>query len=621
MVKYGHNEMDLIEIFVVLPWTTSRQRKLISNDSEFCHVIEFEVHTGLGGQSCHESVVIGSENPVNIGVSMGSDKFEKLSEDGFIGGHLSDEENVSLKVGNTFESVALLKEVMVKYAIQEGFELNRIKNDGVRYIKGKHDCQIKSINKDATAPWIAKVCAGLIQTNPGVGVNVIRSADHIACYGKLLKYAHILMKMNRGACVKVKVKRPLSNSPVFQRFFLSFPALKVGYLTGCRPFIGLDGCHLKGPYRGVLLSAVALDDDSGIFPLAFCICEVENYDSWSYFLSLLYEFIGADDHRHIFANLKCKFPGLNVMGLFWKACRAANQYDFERAMSQIRAKDQNCYEWLRKIPPAQWSRSGFDHHVKSDHVTNNMTESFNKWVDEVRDKPVLTILEHIRRQLMVRIERLNQSSNEARRIKVFGGRGELFECCQAGYRNILVHITDGTCECGMWQVSGVPCKHAVAAILHKGGQPENYVHHYLTKESFMMTYMGTINPIPDECAWPEVEAEPSPDVVVPVKVGPPDIKAPVGRPKKKRTKEPGETKLTSKRFTIKCSACRCLGHNKRGCPNFPKTTRTIEGSNRTSSSAQASDITSSTAQHGTNPQSQEVDVNDQSIGNSSEQAS
>lgn len=235
MVKYGHNEMDLIEIFVVLPWTTSRQRKLISNDSELysvfeefftnsCHVIEFEVHTGLGGQSCHESVVLGSENPVNIGVSMGSDKFKKLSENDFIGGHSSDEENglsqmyesivdnewkpnlngsVSLKVGNTFESVALLKEVMVKYAIQEGFELNRIKNDGVkytcccvnpkctwklhassmvdgitfkiRYIKGKHDCQIKSFNKDATSPWITKVCAGLIQTNLGVGVNVIRS--------------------------------------------------------------------------------------------------------------------------------------------------------------------------------------------------------------------------------------------------------------------------------------------------------------------------------------------------------------------------------------------------------------------------------------------------------------
>lgn len=85
----------------------------------------------------------------------------------------------------------------------------------------------------------------------------------------------------------------------FKGFFLSFPALKVGYLTGCRPFIGLDGCHLKGPYRGVLLSAIALDADSGIFPLAFCICEAENYDSWGYFLSLLYEFIGVDDHRPV----------------------------------------------------------------------------------------------------------------------------------------------------------------------------------------------------------------------------------------------------------------------------------------------------------------------------------
>ena len=40
MVKYGHNEMDLIEISVMLSWTTSRQRKLISNDSELYSVFE-----------------------------------------------------------------------------------------------------------------------------------------------------------------------------------------------------------------------------------------------------------------------------------------------------------------------------------------------------------------------------------------------------------------------------------------------------------------------------------------------------------------------------------------------------------------------------------------------------
>ena len=57
---------------------------------------------------------------------------------------------------------------------------------------------------------------------------------------------------------------------------------------------------------------------------------------------------------------------------------------------------------------------------------------------------------------------------------------------------------------------------------------------------------------------------------MPVKVGPPDIKVPVGRPKKKRIKEPGEAKPTSKRFTIKCSACTCLRHNKRAAPIFQK---------------------------------------------------
>lgn len=34
IVKYGYNEMDMIENFVMLPWAASRQRKLITKDSE-----------------------------------------------------------------------------------------------------------------------------------------------------------------------------------------------------------------------------------------------------------------------------------------------------------------------------------------------------------------------------------------------------------------------------------------------------------------------------------------------------------------------------------------------------------------------------------------------------------
>lgn len=51
--------------------------------------------------------------------------------------------------------------------------------------------------------------------------------------------------------------------------------MKKGFIDGCRPFIGMDGCHLMGPYGGVLISAVALDGNNGLFPLALAVVEGE----------------------------------------------------------------------------------------------------------------------------------------------------------------------------------------------------------------------------------------------------------------------------------------------------------------------------------------------------------
>lgn len=41
---------------------------------------------------------------------------------------------------------------------------------------------------------------------------------------------------------------------------------KRSFLAACRPFIRVDGCHLKTPYGGILLAAVGRDGRS-IFPL------------------------------------------------------------------------------------------------------------------------------------------------------------------------------------------------------------------------------------------------------------------------------------------------------------------------------------------------------------------
>lgn len=52
-----------------------------------------------------------------------------------------------------------------------------------------------------------------------------------------------------------------------------------GFLEGCKPFLGLDGCHVKGPFGGVLLCTVSIDKNKGLFPVAYAMVEVECKDS------------------------------------------------------------------------------------------------------------------------------------------------------------------------------------------------------------------------------------------------------------------------------------------------------------------------------------------------------
>jgi len=65
--------------------------------------------------------------------------------------------------------------------------------------------------------------------------------------------------------------------------------MKKGFTRGCKPWVDIDGCHWKGPFGGMLLSVVALDGNNGMFPLAITVVEIENKDSWTWFLRLLHE--------------------------------------------------------------------------------------------------------------------------------------------------------------------------------------------------------------------------------------------------------------------------------------------------------------------------------------------
>ena len=91
--------------------------------------------------------------------------------------------------------------------------------------------------------------------------------------------------------------------PKFKMMYIRYNAQKVGFLGGCRPFIGLDGCHLKGRFGGQLLSATAKDGNDNIFLVVMAVVEQENKDSWTWFLEQFVDDIGRlEELNLVFIN-------------------------------------------------------------------------------------------------------------------------------------------------------------------------------------------------------------------------------------------------------------------------------------------------------------------------------
>ena len=60
-----------------------------------------------------------------------------------------------------------------------------------------------------------------------------------------------------------------------------------------RPIIGVDDYFLNGKYGGELLTIVGRDGNDQMLPLAYAVVEVENKETWSWFLDLMIGELGG----------------------------------------------------------------------------------------------------------------------------------------------------------------------------------------------------------------------------------------------------------------------------------------------------------------------------------------
>ncbi|XP_075675114.1 uncharacterized protein LOC142644369 [Castanea sativa] len=159
-------------------------------------------------------------------------------------------------------------------------------------------------------------------------------------YERLWDYVAAIRKWKVGSTVKIQTANDM-----FKRMYVCLDACKRGFLAGCRPFIGIDGCHLKGTTRGQLLVAVWKDVNDNIFLIGYSSGLVETFK----------DLMPNAEHRfcvrHLHANFKKDFPRKVLKDAMWSAARAATKNSFDFHMDELKKLDVKAYEWLMKDKP------------------------------------------------------------------------------------------------------------------------------------------------------------------------------------------------------------------------------------------------------------------------------
>ncbi|XP_027088749.2 uncharacterized protein [Coffea arabica] len=372
----------------------------------------------------------------------------------------------------------------------------------------------------------------MIKVHKDLGVSIAPNVGYK--YSKLWSYCEELQKANPNSNVFMNTTENNEGDDEFQRFHVCLNGCKRGFLQGCRYVVGLDGCHLKGCHKGVLLTAVGIDPNDHLFLIVYAIVETENKNSWKWFgeelkgdleiidesiwafitdkqkglVQAIQDVLSGVEHRmclrHMYNNFKKQHLGLALKERIWVVARASYRDRFA-GLESLKEFDEGAYNW---------------------------------------QKPILNMLETIRFYLMVRMEKkrewirkytgeicpkilkkLEKNKLVANDCIPSHSKDWKFEVrCMYGDR-YTVDLISRCCSCRKWDLNGIPCAHAIVAICDTGEESQKFVHDCYSKEAYMRAYEPMINPMNAEQMWKNSDMLP----VLP----PENIKLP-GRPRKAR---------------------------------------------------------------------------------------
>ncbi|KAL4282369.1 hypothetical protein GQ457_03G013340 [Hibiscus cannabinus] len=366
--------------------------------------------------------------------------------------------------------------------------------------------------------------------------------SYVEEYDNLWGYAVELLKSNPGSTVSIQVHRNDVSQAVFFRIYVCFQYVKQGWKDGCRPFIGVDGCWLKTAQKGELLVAIGRDANNQMFPIAWAVAEVECASSWKWFLQKLFTDLEhptsegiklmsdqqkglvkvlVEDYpdteyrmcaRHLYVNWQKQWKGMNRKLCFWNCVRSTYIEEFDDNLQKLEKLGPTSTEDLLQIPVQHWAKAYFSARSTCDVVDNSMAKAFNAWILDARCKPIISLLEDIRIMVMSRLhvkrtwaskwrtnispkalEILEHNVEQSTHCRlVWNGDGG-FEV-QHGKDQHIVDMKQLKCTCRAWELSGIPCCHAICAMYQENKRSEDYVSNWYNKEKYLTAYNHILQP-------------------------------------------------------------------------------------------------------------------------------
>ncbi|GKV06937.1 hypothetical protein SLEP1_g18754 [Rubroshorea leprosula] len=424
-------------------------------------------------------------------------------------------------------------------------------------------------------------------------------------YNRLFDYANELRSKDPEASVVLQCcRQSVDTTPTFLRMYVCFSALKKGFLAGCRRVIGVDGAFLKGAYKGELLTAVGRDANNQMYPIAWAVVEVEKKETWEWFFEELRkdllmgdgsrfcimsdqqkaveELFPCAEHRfcarHKYSNFRKQDKGKELQKAFWKCVKARTIPEFTKALDELTSLKPSARETMLNTNPKHWCRAFFQTETKSDIVDNNMCEIFNGLLVESRHKAIVSLHQDLRAFCGQRTvarrefgdrkfvddfgprtwEKLVANMRGSRRCKFLWPGSNCYEVQENGADVYMVNVDERKCTCREWDLTGIPCRHAMVAINARKEKAEDYVSHWYRKEKFKAAYEYAVPVTERMNQWEKTGMPP---------VQPPPARKMPGRPKGKRVLEEweGHTNMSRKGRQMTCQKCFQKGHNSRKC--------------------------------------------------------